>query len=82
MTDTVASRVLLDKTSPNGHSYVELFEDGRVKAGYYKDTAKLYGSADEALARFHESFAFSGNRSAWNILTALGDYMEQRDDGR
>lgn len=82
MTDTAASRVILDKTSPVGHAFVEILDDGRVRAGYYKDTAKLYGSAEEALARFRESYNFSGSHSAWNICYALEDYTAQRDDGR
>ena len=75
-------QVILDKGGRLGHAYVELYEDGRVRAGYYKDTAKLYGSADEAYARFRESVDNSPNHSAWNICYALEDYLSQRDDAR
>ena len=82
MPKIIPGRVILDKTSRLGHPYVEVFEDGRVKAGYYKDTARVYESADEAYARFRASFDHSGNHSAWNICYALEDFMEQRDDAR
>jgi hypothetical protein len=82
MNEVGTGRVILDKTSKIGHAYVELFDDGRVRAGYYKDTAKMYGSVDEAYARFRESVDQSANHSAWNICYALEDYMGQRDEGR
>lgn len=76
------SQVLLDKHSKLGHAYVELLDDGRVKAGYWKDAAKTYGSVEEAYARFRESFDMSGNNSAWNICYVLEDYIQQKDEGR
>jgi hypothetical protein len=82
MSEQPTSRILLNNTKVRGHGYVELLDDGRVKAGYFKDTAKLYGSADEAHARFRESYDFSGNLSSWNISECLQDYIAQRDDGR
>lgn len=68
-------RVILDKTSRLGHAYVELLDNGRVRAGYYKDTAKVYETVEDAYARFKESFDLSGNHSAWNICYALEDYL-------
>ncbi len=82
MPQTISGRVILDKTGAIGHAYVELLDDGRVRAGYYKDTAKLYNSADEAHTRFKHSFDQSGNHSAWNICYALEDHIGQRDEGR
>lgn len=82
MTELGTGRVILEKTSSVGFSYVEIYDDDRVRAGYYKDTAKLYGSADIAHTRFKQSFEESGNHSAWNICDALENYMAQRDDGR
>lgn len=82
MSEVGTGRVILDKTGPIGHAYVELFDDGRVRAGYYKDTAKLWGSADKAYARFRQSVDEAPNHSAWNICYALEDYLTQRDDAR
>lgn len=82
MPDAATSRVLLDKRTPVGHGYVELLEDGQVKAGYWSDTAKTYASAEEAYARFRQSFDQSNNHSAWNICYALEAYMQEKDDAR
>lgn len=82
MSDLGTGRVILEKTCPIGFAYVELYDDGRVRAGYYKDTAKLWDSVDEAYARFKQSFVESGNHSAWDICYALEYYLGQRDDGR
>lgn len=75
MTTPQNGRVILDKTSRIGHAYVELLPGGEIKAGYYKDTAKVFPNVWEAYARFKESFDVSGNHSAWNICYALEDYM-------
>lgn len=75
-------QVLCDNRTAAGHAYVELLPDGKVKAGYYKDTARLYGSADEAHAHFRQAYSFSNSHSAWNIAYALEEYLSQRDDGR
>lgn len=78
----MTSKVLIHKLSRLGHCYVELLEDGKVKAGYYQDTAKTYDSMAEAYARFRDSFNNSGNHSAWNICYILEDYMQQENEGR
>jgi hypothetical protein len=82
MNGAPTSRVLLDNSDHIGHAYVELFDDGRVRAGYYKDTAKPYESAEEALTHFQQSYSFSNNPSSWNICQTLQSYLEQKDDGR
>lgn len=75
MNDQPQGRVILNKISRIGHAYVELFDNGQVKAGYYKDTARVYNSVTEAYERFRQSYDMSGNHSAWNICYALEDYM-------
>jgi hypothetical protein len=82
MTKVMGGHILLDNKDRRGHAYVELLDDGRIKAGYFADTAKTYESAEEAHVRFKESITFSDNLSAWNICDCLEDYMAKRDDGR
>lgn len=73
----MTGKVILDKRSVNGHAYVELLDDGRVKAGYYPDTAKVYNSVEDAYARFRQSYELSSNHSAWNICYVLEDYLPE-----
>lgn len=81
MTETITSRVLLDNRNAVDPAYVELFDDGKVKAGYYPDTANTYGSAEEAYAVFRQR-ATAGSHAAWSICYLLEEYLATKDDGR
>ena len=74
--------VLLDNTNRVGGGYIELFDDGRLRAGYRKKPPKTNGSADEALVHFKEAHSHPGNLATGRICEALQHYIEQRDDGR
>lgn len=75
------SQILLKKDT-HGGSYVELFDDGRVKAGQHESTATLFDSADQAYTHFRPMAVGSSGHWAWNICYILEDYLSQRDEGR
>lgn len=82
MTDTITGRILLNNKSPVGGGFVELFDDGTVRAGQYETTKRKFGSTDEAYAHFRPMAVGIGGHWAWNICYVLEDYMAGRDDGR
>jgi len=75
-------RILLDKTQDIDHAYVEIYPDGQVRAGYFKDTAKLYKDVDQAYERFRESYNYSKSPSSWNICACLEEHFPRRRRGR
>lgn len=74
--------VLLDRTQTPAGGYVELYDDGRLRAGYWRETAKPYETADQALLHFRAAHAHNGNPATYRIVATLENYLEQRDDGR
>lgn len=81
MTRGSGSVVLLNKKTRRSKGYVEVFPDGRVKAGYWQDTARTYGTADEAHAHFRQVYSHNPTPDAWDIAYVLEQFIEQRDDG-
>lgn len=76
------SRILLDKKHKNTGTYVELFDDGRVKAGQYEASARLFDSVDQAYSYYRPMAVGTHGHWAWNICYILEDYLSQRDEGR
>lgn len=74
--------VLLDMTKTPAGGYIELYDDGRLRAGYWKETAKPYETAELALAHFREAYSLNSNPATYGIVDTLQRYLEQRDEGR
>lgn len=75
------SKVLIEKKHASGGSYVELLDHGRVKAGQYEATAKMFESADAAYTHFRPMAVGAHGHWAWNICYVLEDHITQRDEG-
>lgn len=78
----VESQILLNKMTKNHGSYVEVFGDGKVKAGEYESSAQVFDTADAAYAYFRPMATGTSGHWAWNICYILEDYLSQRDEGR
>lgn len=78
----VESQILLNKMTKNHGSYVEVFGDGKVKAGEYESSAQMFDTADAAYAYFRPMATGTSGHWAWHICYILEDYLSQRDEGR
>lgn len=74
------SQVLLHHETKTYGAYVEVFDDGRVKAGEYETSANTFASIDEAYAYFRP-MAVGLFRGPHRIVECLQDLMDQRNDG-
>jgi len=61
--------ILIDKTHPLGSAYVELLDNGKIKAGLGKDATSVYDNASVAYDRFRS--ISDTNHGAWNVCYTI-----------
>lgn len=72
--------ILIDEKTSRHGSYAAVLPDGRVRAGEYESTARLFSTAEEAQATFR---SMSGGHPHYaKIAEALEGYIEHKDEGR
>ena len=72
--------VLLDQHGHMRRAYVEVLDDGRVRAGTI--TIETYDSVEACYAYFRHYHAGVLTQASEAIVAALEGYMMQKDDGR
>lgn len=66
--------------NPDKSAYLELLDDGQVKAGESRDRTATFGSIDAAHAHFRP-LATWPSEGYLHITRCLEDLMDERNDG-